>query len=151
MMQKEPGFLWPEPEESRLWFFFDDPVSWTFLDLCWQHHQPTWSYFSFLCNLNELQQTIVSSLYLKYNGGQFEWSYWLGNTPVRVYLCALILILYRVMPVLCVCSWAKLITSHSFYSPPQEMTHSWPPLLTTIHTPSTGEPSKSPFPAKVRV
>lgn len=34
--------------------------------------------------------------------------------------------------------------------PPQEMTHSWPPLLTAIHTPSTGETSKSPFPAKVR-
>ncbi|XP_070706532.1 AF4/FMR2 family member 1 isoform X2 [Pempheris klunzingeri] len=30
----------------------------------------------------------------------------------------------------------------------KEMTHSWPPLLTAIHTPSTGEPSKSPFPAK---
>ncbi|XP_038589599.1 AF4/FMR2 family member 1-like isoform X2 [Micropterus salmoides] len=30
----------------------------------------------------------------------------------------------------------------------REMTHSWPPLLTAIHTPSTGEPSKSPFPAK---
>uniref|UniRef100_A0A673B1T5 AF4/FMR2 family, member 1 n=1 Tax=Sphaeramia orbicularis TaxID=375764 RepID=A0A673B1T5_9TELE len=32
----------------------------------------------------------------------------------------------------------------------REMTHSWPPLLTTIHTPCTDEPSKSPFPAKVR-
>ncbi|XP_044030628.1 AF4/FMR2 family member 4 isoform X2 [Siniperca chuatsi] len=30
----------------------------------------------------------------------------------------------------------------------REMTHSWPPLLTAIHTPSAGEPSKSPFPAK---
>ncbi|XP_070844481.1 AF4/FMR2 family member 1 isoform X1 [Chaetodon trifascialis] len=30
----------------------------------------------------------------------------------------------------------------------REMTHSWPPLLTAIHTPSTGETSKSPFPAK---
>ncbi|CAJ1070749.1 AF4/FMR2 family member 1 isoform X1 [Xyrichtys novacula] len=30
----------------------------------------------------------------------------------------------------------------------KEMTHSWPPLLTAIHTPSTGEPSKSPFPSK---
>ncbi|XP_071385522.1 AF4/FMR2 family member 1-like [Centroberyx affinis] len=30
----------------------------------------------------------------------------------------------------------------------REMTHSWPPLLTAIHTPSTAEPSKSPFPAK---
>ncbi|XP_030005718.1 AF4/FMR2 family member 4 isoform X2 [Sphaeramia orbicularis] len=30
----------------------------------------------------------------------------------------------------------------------REMTHSWPPLLTTIHTPCTDEPSKSPFPAK---
>lgn len=33
--------------------------------------------------------------------------------------------------------------------PLQEMTHSWPPLLTAIHTPSTDEPSKSRFPAKV--
>lgn len=30
----------------------------------------------------------------------------------------------------------------------REMTHSWPPLLTAIHTPSTGEPSKSPFSVK---
>ncbi|XP_074474976.1 AF4/FMR2 family member 1 isoform X1 [Sebastes fasciatus] len=30
----------------------------------------------------------------------------------------------------------------------REMTHSWPPLLTAIHTPSTDEPSKSRFPAK---
>ncbi|XP_070781142.1 AF4/FMR2 family member 1 [Enoplosus armatus] len=30
----------------------------------------------------------------------------------------------------------------------REMTHSWPPLLTAIQTPSAGEPSKSPFPAK---
>ncbi|XP_062290398.1 AF4/FMR2 family member 1 [Scomber scombrus] len=30
----------------------------------------------------------------------------------------------------------------------REMTHSWPPLLTTIHTPFTEEPSKSPLPAK---
>ncbi|KAM3599378.1 uncharacterized protein V6R79_004677 [Siganus canaliculatus] len=30
----------------------------------------------------------------------------------------------------------------------REMTHSLPPLLTAIHTPSTGEPSKSPFVAK---
>ncbi|XP_068398785.1 AF4/FMR2 family member 1 isoform X10 [Eschrichtius robustus] len=28
------------------------------------------------------------------------------------------------------------------------MTHSWPPPLTAIHTPSTAEPSKFPFPAK---
>ncbi|GAA6230076.1 AF4/FMR2 family member 1-like [Lates japonicus] len=28
------------------------------------------------------------------------------------------------------------------------MTHSWPPLLTAIHTPSTDASSKSPFPAK---
>uniref|UniRef100_A0A3Q3M9Q9 Uncharacterized protein n=1 Tax=Mastacembelus armatus TaxID=205130 RepID=A0A3Q3M9Q9_9TELE len=34
---------------------------------------------------------------------------------------------------------------HCFYSPLQEMTHPWPPLLTGIHTPSTDEPSKSPF------
>ncbi|XP_044189139.1 AF4/FMR2 family member 1 isoform X1 [Thunnus albacares] len=30
----------------------------------------------------------------------------------------------------------------------REMTHSWPPLLTAIHTPFTEEPSKSPLPAK---
>ncbi|XP_074546587.1 AF4/FMR2 family member 1 [Halichoeres trimaculatus] len=30
----------------------------------------------------------------------------------------------------------------------KEMTHSWPPLLTAIHTPGSGESSKSPFPAK---
>ncbi|KAM3873953.1 AF4/FMR2 family member 1-like [Diretmus argenteus] len=30
----------------------------------------------------------------------------------------------------------------------REMTHSWPPLLTAIHTPSNGDPFKSPFPAK---
>ncbi|KAM6901700.1 AF4/FMR2 family member 1 isoform 2-T2 [Lycodopsis pacificus] len=30
----------------------------------------------------------------------------------------------------------------------REMTHSWPPLLTAIHTPSTEEPSKSLFQAK---
>ncbi|NXY78170.1 AFF1 protein, partial [Glareola pratincola] len=30
----------------------------------------------------------------------------------------------------------------------QEMTHSWPPPLTAIHTPSTAEPSKFPFPTK---
>ncbi|KAM7368860.1 hypothetical protein PAMP_013165 [Pampus punctatissimus] len=30
----------------------------------------------------------------------------------------------------------------------REMTHSWPPLLTAIHTPCTEEPSKSPHPAK---
>ncbi|KAM9338444.1 AF4/FMR2 family member 1-like [Symphorus nematophorus] len=30
----------------------------------------------------------------------------------------------------------------------REMTHSWPPLLTAIRTPSIGEPSKSPFPVK---
>ncbi|KAF7653994.1 hypothetical protein LDENG_00075200 [Lucifuga dentata] len=30
----------------------------------------------------------------------------------------------------------------------KEMTHSWPPLLTDIHTPSTDDPSKSPFLAK---
>ncbi|NXF52954.1 AFF1 protein, partial [Oceanites oceanicus] len=30
----------------------------------------------------------------------------------------------------------------------REMTHSWPPPLTAIHTPSTAEPSKFPFPAK---
>ncbi|KAE8284956.1 AF4/FMR2 family member 1 [Larimichthys crocea] len=30
----------------------------------------------------------------------------------------------------------------------REMTHSWPPLLTDIDTPRTGEPSSSPFPVK---
>ncbi|NWJ01135.1 AFF1 protein, partial [Crypturellus undulatus] len=30
----------------------------------------------------------------------------------------------------------------------QEMTHSWPPPLTAIHTPSTAEPSKFPFPSR---
>ncbi|XP_025022689.1 AF4/FMR2 family member 1 isoform X3 [Python bivittatus] len=30
----------------------------------------------------------------------------------------------------------------------KEMTHSWPPPLTAIHTPSTSEPSKFPFPVK---
>uniref|UniRef100_A0A8C0G8H2 ALF transcription elongation factor 1 n=1 Tax=Chelonoidis abingdonii TaxID=106734 RepID=A0A8C0G8H2_CHEAB len=32
----------------------------------------------------------------------------------------------------------------------KEMTHSWPPPLTAIHTPSTAEPSKFPFPIKVK-
>uniref|UniRef100_A0A8C5S500 AF4/FMR2 family member 1 n=1 Tax=Laticauda laticaudata TaxID=8630 RepID=A0A8C5S500_LATLA len=32
----------------------------------------------------------------------------------------------------------------------KEMTHSWPPPLTAIHTPSTAEPSKFPFPVKVK-
>ncbi|KAG5834628.1 hypothetical protein ANANG_G00263460 [Anguilla anguilla] len=31
----------------------------------------------------------------------------------------------------------------------REMTHSWPPPLTAIHTPSTSEPSKFSFPTKV--
>ncbi|XP_031173405.1 AF4/FMR2 family member 1 isoform X2 [Sander lucioperca] len=30
----------------------------------------------------------------------------------------------------------------------REMTHSWPPLLTAIHTPKTGVPTKSPFQTK---
>ncbi|XP_053318871.1 AF4/FMR2 family member 1 isoform X2 [Spea bombifrons] len=30
----------------------------------------------------------------------------------------------------------------------KEMTHSWPPPLTAIHTPSTAEPTKFPFPTK---
>ncbi|KAM6975921.1 LOW QUALITY PROTEIN: AF4/FMR2 family member 1 [Tautogolabrus adspersus] len=30
----------------------------------------------------------------------------------------------------------------------KEMTHSWPPLLTAIHTPGTGEPSRSPIQTK---
>uniref|UniRef100_UPI0037E7EE2C AF4/FMR2 family member 1 n=1 Tax=Semicossyphus pulcher TaxID=241346 RepID=UPI0037E7EE2C len=33
----------------------------------------------------------------------------------------------------------------------KEMTHSWPPLLTAIHTPGTAEPSQSPFPTKEAV
>ncbi|NXU57783.1 AFF1 protein, partial [Turnix velox] len=32
----------------------------------------------------------------------------------------------------------------------QEMTHSWPPPLTAIHTPSAAESSKFPFPTKVK-
>uniref|UniRef100_A0A8D0FYX0 AF4/FMR2 family member 1 n=1 Tax=Strix occidentalis caurina TaxID=311401 RepID=A0A8D0FYX0_STROC len=32
----------------------------------------------------------------------------------------------------------------------QEMTRSWPPPLTGIHTPSTAEPSKFPFPTEVK-
>uniref|UniRef100_A0A8C9Z5E0 AF4/FMR2 family member 1 n=1 Tax=Sander lucioperca TaxID=283035 RepID=A0A8C9Z5E0_SANLU len=43
---------------------------------------------------------------------------------------------------------ASIFSSHSSYSPPQEMTHSWPPLLTAIHTPKTGVPTKSPFQTK---
>ncbi|XP_013861937.1 AF4/FMR2 family member 1 isoform X2 [Austrofundulus limnaeus] len=30
----------------------------------------------------------------------------------------------------------------------REMTQSWPPLLTAVHTPRSAQPSKSPFPAK---
>uniref|UniRef100_A0A1A8J7L9 AF4/FMR2 family, member 1 n=4 Tax=Nothobranchius kuhntae TaxID=321403 RepID=A0A1A8J7L9_NOTKU len=30
----------------------------------------------------------------------------------------------------------------------REMTHSWPPLLSEVHTPSSDEPSKAPFPTK---
>ncbi|NXI89600.1 AFF1 protein, partial [Psophia crepitans] len=37
---------------------------------------------------------------------------------------------------------------HSIEDILKEMTHSWPPPLTAIHTPSTAEPSKFPFPAK---
>ncbi|NWR54280.1 AFF1 protein, partial [Bucorvus abyssinicus] len=37
---------------------------------------------------------------------------------------------------------------HSIEEILKEMTHSWPPPLTAIHTPSTAEPSKFPFPAK---
>ncbi|NWX47514.1 AFF1 protein, partial [Steatornis caripensis] len=40
----------------------------------------------------------------------------------------------------------SLLCSISF----QEMTQSWPPPLTAIHTPSTAEPSKFPFPTKVK-
>ncbi|KAJ7986773.1 hypothetical protein DPEC_G00331860 [Dallia pectoralis] len=38
--------------------------------------------------------------------------------------------------------------AHSVEDILREMTHSWPPLLTAIHTPSTAEPSKFPFPVK---
>ncbi|NXF38854.1 AFF1 protein, partial [Nyctibius bracteatus] len=37
---------------------------------------------------------------------------------------------------------------HSIEEILREMTHSWPPPLTAIHTPSTAEPSKFPFPTK---
>ncbi|KAM7113488.1 AF4/FMR2 family member 1 isoform 2-T2 [Ciconia maguari] len=37
---------------------------------------------------------------------------------------------------------------HSIEEILKEMTHSWPPPLTAIHTPSTTEPSKFPFPTK---
>ncbi|XP_010297338.2 AF4/FMR2 family member 1 [Balearica regulorum gibbericeps] len=37
---------------------------------------------------------------------------------------------------------------HSIEDILKEMTHSWPPPLTAIHTPSTAEPSKFPFPTK---
>ncbi|NXI34236.1 AFF1 protein, partial [Galbula dea] len=37
---------------------------------------------------------------------------------------------------------------HSIEDILKEMTHSWPPPLTAIHTPSTTEPSKFPFPTK---
>ncbi|NWH56745.1 AFF1 protein, partial [Geococcyx californianus] len=37
---------------------------------------------------------------------------------------------------------------HSIEEILKEMTHSWPPPLTAIHTPSTAEPSKFPFPTK---
>uniref|UniRef100_A0A3P8YXW8 AF4/FMR2 C-terminal homology domain-containing protein n=1 Tax=Esox lucius TaxID=8010 RepID=A0A3P8YXW8_ESOLU len=39
--------------------------------------------------------------------------------------------------------------AHSVEDILREMTHSWPPLLTAIHTPSTAEPSKFSFPVKV--
>ncbi|XP_028980954.2 AF4/FMR2 family member 1 isoform X1 [Esox lucius] len=38
--------------------------------------------------------------------------------------------------------------AHSVEDILREMTHSWPPLLTAIHTPSTAEPSKFSFPVK---
>ncbi|XP_071609710.1 AF4/FMR2 family member 1 isoform X3 [Heliangelus exortis] len=37
---------------------------------------------------------------------------------------------------------------HSIEEILKEMTHSWPPPLTAIHTPNTAEPSKFPFPTK---
>ncbi|KAM6261541.1 AF4/FMR2 family member 1 isoform 1-T1 [Porphyrio hochstetteri] len=37
---------------------------------------------------------------------------------------------------------------HSIEDILKEMTHSWPPPLTAIHTPGTAEPSKFPFPTK---
>lgn len=42
------------------------------------------------------------------------------------------------------CNW---VTFSFFF--PQEMTQSWPPPLTAIHTPCKTEPSKFPFPTKV--
>ncbi|NXK11586.1 AFF1 protein, partial [Herpetotheres cachinnans] len=39
---------------------------------------------------------------------------------------------------------------HSIEEILKEMTHSWPPPLTAIHTPSTAERSKFPFPTKVK-
>lgn len=42
------------------------------------------------------------------------------------------------------CNW---VTFSLFF--PQEMTQSWPPPLTAIHTPCKTEPSKFPFPTKV--
>lgn len=42
------------------------------------------------------------------------------------------------------CIW---VTFSLFF--PQEMTQSWPPPLTAIHTPCKTEPSKFPFPTKV--
>lgn len=46
----------------------------------------------------------------------------------------------------------KVFTSlYIFYFSLQEMTQSWPPPLTAIHTPCKTEPSKFSFPSKVRL
>uniref|UniRef100_A0A8C7TES0 AF4/FMR2 C-terminal homology domain-containing protein n=1 Tax=Oncorhynchus mykiss TaxID=8022 RepID=A0A8C7TES0_ONCMY len=44
---------------------------------------------------------------------------------------------------------SSTLFSHCVEDILREMTHSWPPLLTAIHTPSTAEPSKFSFPVKV--
>uniref|UniRef100_A0A4W5Q7C9 Uncharacterized protein n=1 Tax=Hucho hucho TaxID=62062 RepID=A0A4W5Q7C9_9TELE len=45
---------------------------------------------------------------------------------------------------------SSTLFSHCVEDILREMTHSWPPLLTAIHTPSTAEPSKFSFSVKVR-
>uniref|UniRef100_A0A4W5QD27 AF4/FMR2 C-terminal homology domain-containing protein n=1 Tax=Hucho hucho TaxID=62062 RepID=A0A4W5QD27_9TELE len=44
---------------------------------------------------------------------------------------------------------SSTLFSHCVEDILREMTHSWPPLLTAIHTPSTAEPSKFSFSVKV--
>ncbi|NWZ40920.1 AFF1 protein, partial [Brachypodius atriceps] len=45
---------------------------------------------------------------------------------------------------------AELSKFETFSEPIEEMTRSWPPPLTALNTPTKAEPSKFPFPAKVR-